>query len=47
MSLFKISNIIQRLARTNRVHATNPRGKWLSESLEATMDAIEKGITSL
>jgi hypothetical protein len=29
------------------VFATNPRGKWSSESLEATMDVVEKGITYL
>jgi hypothetical protein len=38
---------MQRLTRTNRVLATNPRGKWSSESLEAAMDVVEKGITSL
>ncbi len=27
--------------------ATNPRGKWSSESLEATMDVVEKNITYL
>jgi hypothetical protein len=39
-----ISNTMQRLAKTNRVLATNPRGKWSNESLEATMDVVEKGI---
>jgi hypothetical protein len=38
---------MQRLAKTNRVFTTNPRGKWSSESLEATMDVVEKGITYL
>jgi hypothetical protein len=47
MSFLRISNIIQRSTRTNRVPATNPKGKWLSESLEATMDTIERSITSL
>jgi hypothetical protein len=46
MSLLKIPNIIQRLARINRVPTTNPRGKWSTKSLEAAMDAIEKGTTS-
>ncbi len=45
MSFLKISNTIQRLTRTNKVPITNPRSKWLSDSLKATMDAI--GITSL
>jgi hypothetical protein len=39
-----ISNIIQRSARTNRMPTTNPRGKWSSELLEATMDVAEKNI---
>jgi hypothetical protein len=39
-----ISNTIQMLARTNRVPATNPRGKWSSESLKVAMDAVERGI---
>jgi hypothetical protein len=38
---------MQRLAKTNRVPTTNPRGKWSSESLKATMDVVEKGKTSL
>jgi hypothetical protein len=29
------------------VPTTNPRNKWLSESLEVTMDVVERGITSL
>jgi hypothetical protein len=29
------------------VFAKNPRGKWSIESLEATMDAVERNITSL
>ncbi len=37
----------QRLARTNRVLAINPRGKWSNESLEIAVDVIECGITSL
>ncbi len=40
-----ISNTIQRSSRTNRVLATNPRGKWTSESLEVAMDVVERGIT--
>ncbi len=39
-----ISNTMQRLARINKVHATNLRSKWSSESLEVAMDAIERGI---
>ncbi len=39
-----ISNTMQRLARTNKVHATNLRGKWSSESLEAVMDVVERSI---
>ncbi len=42
-----ISNTIQTLVRTNKVPAKNARSKWSSESLEATMDAIERNITSL
>jgi hypothetical protein len=42
-----ISNILQRSAKTNRVPTKNPRGKWSSESLEATVDAVETNITSL
>jgi hypothetical protein len=38
---------MQRLARTNRVFITNLRGKWSSESLEAIMDVVERGINSL
>jgi hypothetical protein len=38
---------MQRLAKTNRVPTTNPRGEWSSESLKATVDVVEKGITSL
>jgi hypothetical protein len=41
------SNIIQRSTRTNKVPATNPKDKWLIESLKATMDAIERGIIFL
>ncbi len=37
-----ISNTMQRLARTNRVPAKNLRGKWSSESLEITMDVVER-----
>jgi hypothetical protein len=36
-----------RSTRTNRVSITNPRGKWSSELLEATMDVVERNITSL
>jgi len=42
-----MSNIIQRLVKTNRVLAKNPKGKWSNESLEVAMDAIERSITSL
>jgi hypothetical protein len=43
-----ISNMTtQRPTRTNKVHAINPRGKWSNESLETTMDVVERGITSL
>ncbi len=42
-----ISNTIQRLTKINRVHATNPRGKWISESLKIAMDVVEKGIIFL
>jgi hypothetical protein len=45
--LYIISNTIQRSTRINRVPITNPRGKWLSESLKISMDAIGIGITSL
>jgi len=38
---------MQRLTRTNRMLITNPRSKWSNESIEATMDVVEKGITSL
>ncbi len=37
-----ISNTIQRLTRTNRVHARNPRDKWSSELVEATMDELKE-----
>jgi hypothetical protein len=47
MSLVKISNIIQRSARTSRLPTINPRSKWLSESLETTMDAVERSIIVL
>jgi hypothetical protein len=42
-----MSNIIQRLTRTNRVLVKNPKGKWSNESLEAALGAIERSITSL
>jgi hypothetical protein len=42
-----ISNTIQRLARTNKMFITNPRGKWSSDILETTMDVVERNITSL
>jgi hypothetical protein len=42
-----ISNTIQRLAKTNRGHVINLKGKWSSESLEVAMDVVERGITSL
>jgi hypothetical protein len=29
------------------VHATNPKGKWSSESLVVAMDVVERGIISL
>ncbi len=28
------------------MHVINPRGKWSNESLEISMDTIERGITS-
>jgi hypothetical protein len=37
----------QRPSRTNRVPIINPRGKWLNESLETTMDKVEHDIVSL
>ncbi len=42
-----ISNIIQRLTKIIKVLTTDPRGKWISESLKIAMDAVEKGIISL
>jgi hypothetical protein len=41
------SNTIQKLTKTNRVPTTNPIGEWSSESLETTMDVIEKNIIFL
>jgi hypothetical protein len=37
----------QRPTRTNRVPTINPRGKWSNESLETTMNVIQRGITFL
>jgi hypothetical protein len=42
-----IKHNIKSQTRTNKVLTKNPRGKWSSESLETTMDAIERNITSL
>jgi hypothetical protein len=42
-----ISNTIQRLARTNKVPNINPKGKWLRESLEVAMDAVERNLIFL
>jgi len=37
----------QRPTRTNKVLIINPRSEWSNESLETTMDVVERGITSL
>jgi len=37
----------RRTTRTTRVPTINPRGTWSKESLETTMDVVERGITSL
>jgi hypothetical protein len=42
-----ISNTMQRSSRTNKVPSANLRSKCSSELLEAVVDTIEKGITSL
>jgi hypothetical protein len=48
MSVFKLYQIqCRRSTKTNRVPITNPKDKWSNESLETTIDAIERNITSL
>jgi hypothetical protein len=48
MSFFRLYQTqCRRSTKTNRAHATNPKGKWSSESLKTTMDAMERGITYL